>query len=142
MVAAEKPYRRWVWVLVLAGTVCAVPLALLAWGAHSIGTSARERAVDCGKAMEFARARLPESAEGARCTGQQWQDTLVEVDFRMPMTEVGSWLETAYPAGEPPYACARDLCRGASFDEHLHVSVEVTYEDGGTALVRLRAFDT
>lgn len=141
MVDARKPYRRWAWVLVLVGTVCGVPLAFLAWGACSIGASAREQRVDCGKAMEFARARLPESAEDARCTGLRWQDTLVGVDFRMPMTEVGSWLETAYPAGEPPHSCARDLCRRASFDERLHVSVEVAYEDGGTALVHLRAFD-
>ncbi|MEU3609443.1 hypothetical protein AB0E83_28940 [Streptomyces sp. NPDC035033] len=136
-----KPYRRWVWILALVGTVCAVPLAFLAWGAYSLGQAGREQTVDCGKAMEFARARLPESAVDARCTGTHWQDTLVEVDFRMPAAEAGTWLESAYPKGEPPYSCGKDLCRKASFDEQLYVDVEVAYEDGGTALVHLRAFD-
>ncbi|MET9351276.1 hypothetical protein [Streptomyces termitum] len=139
----EKRARHgwWLWAAAAATVLCAVPVGMIVWGAYTLSESGREQAVDCGKAMEFARARLPAGAEGARCTGQHWQDTLVEVEFRLPRAEAAAWPATAYPAGAPPYSCAADLCRSASFDEQLYVTVEVAYEDGGTALVRLRAFD-
>ncbi|MFJ5709962.1 hypothetical protein [Streptomyces sp. NPDC093105] len=138
----KKPYRRWVWVLALIATVCAVPLGLLVWGAYSFGQAGREQTVDCAEAMEFARAGLPETARDARCTGRHWQDTIVEVDFRMPSAEVGAWLETSYPEGVRPHSCEGDLCRDTAFDQQLYVDVTVVYEDGATALVHLRAFDT
>ncbi|MFD8010663.1 hypothetical protein [Streptomyces sp. NPDC058955] len=137
----KKPYRRWVWVLALIATVCAVPLAFLVWGAYSFSEAGRAQDVDCGEAMEFARGRLPEGAADARCTAQHWQDTLVTVDFRMPRTGAAPWLEAAYPAGGTPETCAEDLCWTADFGQDHFVRVEVVYE-GTTALVHLTAFDT
>ena len=138
---ARRKSRWWIWLAVGLTVLCGLPVGLVAWWAYSFSEAGRPQTVDCGEAMEFARGRLPEFAEDARCTGMHWQDTSITVDFRMPSAGVVDWLESTYPAAETPVACDEDLCRGIVFDQTLYVSVQVVYEGGGTALVHLTAFD-
>ncbi|MER6094389.1 hypothetical protein ABT154_00680 [Streptomyces sp. NPDC001728] len=134
--------RTWVWVSASVALVCGAPLALLVWGAMAWDEIGESKPVDCAQLMAFARGSLPMSAEDARCTAAHWQDTRAEAEFRMPRSELGGWLDATYPTGEPPYSCEADRCVDVSFDETLYVNLRVTYEDGGTALVRVEAFDT
>ncbi|MFE1231208.1 hypothetical protein [Streptomyces sp. NPDC058745] len=141
-----KPVRprrsTWIWVSVLVTLCCGGPLALLVWGALAWSSAGDATGVSCTEAMDFARGSLPASAGHARCTEAHWQETRVTADFLMPRGEVADWLAATYPAGEPPYSCAGDLCLKVSYDEALYVDVRVTYEDADTAHVRLSAFDT
>ncbi|MFF0555587.1 hypothetical protein ACH4ZU_29760 [Streptomyces sp. NPDC020472] len=137
----KKKSRWWVWLAVGLVVLCGLPVAFLAWGAYSLTEGSRTQPVDCAKAMEFARGRLPADAEDARCTGTHWQDSYITVDFRMPRAGVADWLRTTYPSGEPPVSCDGDLCRSVDYDQVLYVDVKVVYEDGGTALVHLASFD-
>ncbi|MGW1928055.1 hypothetical protein [Streptomyces sp. NPDC001919] len=138
-----KP-RAWTWVWVSAAVTvfCGGPAAVLVWGATAWSEIGEPKQVDCAEVMTFARGSLPASAEDARCTAAHWQETVAEAEFRMPRDEVGGWLEATYPAGKPAFSCEQDRCVDVSFDEALFVHLRVTYEDGGTALVRVRAFDT
>ncbi|GHG13238.1 hypothetical protein [Streptomyces zaomyceticus] len=132
----------WVWVSAVVTVFCGGPVALLAWGAMAWSEIGESQQVDCSEVMTFARGSLPMSAEDAHCTAAHWQDTVADAEFRMPRSEVGGWLEATYPAGEPAFSCEQDRCLDVSFDEMLFVNLRITYEDGGTALVRVRAFDT
>ncbi|MEU7700856.1 hypothetical protein ACF064_26875 [Streptomyces sp. NPDC015492] len=138
-----KP-RAWTWVWASAAVTvfCGGPAAVLVWGATAWSEIGEPEQVDCAEVMTFARGGLPASAEDARCTAAHWQETVAEAEFRMPRDEVGGWLEATYPAGKPAFSCEQDRCVDVSFDEALFVRLRVTYEDGGTALVRVRAFDT
>ncbi|MFH8578974.1 hypothetical protein OHB11_20335 [Streptomyces zaomyceticus] len=138
-----KP-RAWTWVWVSAAVTvfCGGPVAVLAWGAMAWSEIGESQQVDCSEVMTFARGSLPMSAEDAHCTAAHWQDTLADAEFRMPRSEVGGWLDATYPAGRPSLSCEQDRCLDVSFDEMLYVTLRITYEDGDTALVRVRAFDT
>ncbi len=144
-VPKRKPVKArpwtWVWATAVVTLVCGGPMALLAWGAMAWSEMGRTQQVDCAKAMEFARGTLPADARDARCTGAHFQDTQVEAEFRTDRAGVGAWLAATYPAGEPEYSCEVDVCVRASYDEVLFVDVSIAYEDGGTALVRVHAFD-
>ena len=124
--------------------VLGVPAGCVAWGAYALSESGREREVPCDKALAFARAALPEGARDARCTGAHWQDTYVTASFRMARAETVPWLSATYPAARRAVSCDTDLCLRAEYGDTdlAAVDVDVTYEDGDTALVRLRAFDT
>ncbi|MGW4159865.1 hypothetical protein [Streptomyces sp. NPDC004788] len=101
---------------------------------------------DCAKAMSWAGATLPRSAEGARCTEATWMDTTVEAEFRTPSTEVAGWLAGTYPA-VPAEVTPGGLRLHLDYDDTAGASgaydvlVEVRYEDGDTALVHLTAGD-
>ncbi|MEU1232424.1 hypothetical protein [Streptomyces sp. NPDC005828] len=138
---AKKKSRWWIWLLVGLVALCGLPVGVLAWGVYSFTEAGRTQPVDCADAMEFARGRLPATAEDARCTGAHWQDTVVTVDFRMPRAGVADWLRTTYPGGGPALSCEGDLCLAVDYDQVLYVNVKVVYEDGGTALVHLESFD-
>ncbi|MFJ5827882.1 hypothetical protein [Streptomyces sp. NPDC093089] len=137
----KRKSRWWIWLAVGLTVLCGLPVALLAWSAYSFTEAGRQQVVDCGEAMEFARGRLPASAEDARCTGMHWQDSYITVDFRMPRAGVADWLEATYPGAAPDTPCDEDLCREVDFDQVLYVRVKVVYEDGGPALVHLTSFD-
>ncbi|MEU7070759.1 hypothetical protein AB0B30_08070 [Streptomyces narbonensis] len=138
----QRPRRRtWIWVSVLATFFCGGPLAFLVWGAMVWDDIGKEKPYDCAEAMAFARGRLPAGAEDARCTERHFQDSFVTADFRMPRAEVAPWLAATYPTGTTEPTCKQDLCVDVSYDQLLYVDVQVTYEDGDTALVRVEAFD-
>ncbi len=131
----------------LVSFLCGGPLALVAWTVWEWKDVGRAQPVDCTKAMAFAEATLPKSAWDARCTATHWQDTFVDVEFRMPRREVRPWLAGTYPGHEPPPSCHADVCLDVGYGEPpapggaAAVNVKVTYEDGDTALVHLGAFD-
>lgn len=133
----------WVWVSALVTVLCGGPLALLVWGAMAWDEIGEAKPVDCAEAMEFARGSLPAGAQDPVCTAAHWQDTQVTVEFRMERAAYEPWLAAAYPTREPALTCDHGLaaCSAVSFGESLFVNVGVAYEDGDTALVRLKAFD-
>ncbi|MER7111575.1 hypothetical protein [Streptomyces sp. NPDC000229] len=136
----------WIWVTLLG--VLGVPAGCVAWGAYALTESGRAQEVPCDKAVAFAQGTLPKSAWDARCTQAAWLDTQVHAEFRMPDRESGMWLAATYPGVEPSLSCDTDLCLNVQYgdaaptDGPVAVNVEVTYEGGGTALVRLLAFTT
>jgi hypothetical protein len=108
--------------------------------------------VPCAEALEFGGARLPKGAHDADCTVQTWLDTDYNAEFRMPRADVRKWLTDTYPRDPQPGTefCdhGADLCLnlnssdappppGADADA---VTVNVTYVDATTALVRFSAF--
>jgi hypothetical protein len=108
--------------------------------------------VPCAEALEFGGAKLPKGAHGGRCTVRVWLDTSYLADFRMPRADVPKWLADTYPAGPGPGTefCddGADLCLnldsahaspppGAAADA---VTVNVTYENAGTARILVSAF--
>ncbi|MGW0028225.1 hypothetical protein ACWDXD_00065 [Streptomyces sp. NPDC003314] len=131
----------WVWATVVVTVLCGGPLALLARGATAWSEMGRAQRVDCAEAMEFARGTLPADARDARCTAAHFQDTQVEAAFRTDRAGAGAWPAATCPARETAYSCEVDVCVRASYDEVLFVDVSIAYEDGETALVRVRAFD-
>ncbi|MFB6634192.1 hypothetical protein ACFCWY_30305 [Streptomyces sp. NPDC056362] len=135
-----KPWT-WVWASAVVTLLCGGPIAFVVWGAMAWSGLGETKQVDCSEVMTFARGSLPMSAEDAHCTAAHFQDTRATADFRMPRSEVAGWLEAAYPTGKPPFSCDADRCVDVSFDDVLWVHVRVAYEDGGTALVRVEAFD-
>ncbi|MEV3989981.1 hypothetical protein AB0J57_13860 [Streptomyces sp. NPDC049837] len=134
--------RRWTWIG-LAVVLLGLPGGCVIWGAYAWSEAGRTQQVPCTDALAFARATLPDTARDARCTAAHWQDTYVTADFRMPRAEAKRWLSATYPAAERSVSCETDLCLRAEWDDAdlAAVDVEMTYEDGDTALVRLRAFD-
>ncbi|WP_328943889.1 hypothetical protein OG259_22475 [Streptomyces sp. NBC_00250] len=134
--------RTWIWATVGVTVVCGGPLALLYWFATAWDDIGKPQPADCAAVMTFAHGSLPESAEDARCTEAHFQDTFVTADFRMERAEVESWLSATYPAGEPALTCEQDLCVSVPYDEGVYADVSVTYEDGVTALVRVKAYTT
>ncbi|MFD9607990.1 hypothetical protein ACFWWS_01330 [Streptomyces sp. NPDC059083] len=135
-----KPWT-WVWASAVVTLLCGGPIAFVVWGAMAWSGLGETKQVDCSEVMTFARGSLPMSAEDAHCTAAHFQDTRATAEFRMPRAEVAGWLEAAYPTGKPPFSCDTDRCVDVSFDDVLWVHVRVAYEDGGTALVRVEAFD-
>ncbi|MFC8789362.1 hypothetical protein [Streptomyces cinereoruber] len=139
----RKPVKArpwtWVWATAVMTVICGGPLALLAWGAMAWDEIGEAKPADCSDVMTFARGTLPADARDARCTAAHWQDTVAEAEFRTD--RAGAWLAATYPAGEPESFCEVDVCVRASYDEVLFVDVSIAYEDGGTALVRVKAFD-
>ncbi|MFF6870743.1 hypothetical protein ACFZDF_15595 [Streptomyces sp. NPDC007910] len=124
--------RPWTWVraTVVVTVFCGGPPALLARGATAWSEMGRAQRVDCAEAMEFAR-----------CTAAHFQDTQVEAAFRTDRAGAGAWPAATCPARETAYSCEVDACVRASYDEVSFVDVSIPYEDGETALVRVRAFD-
>ncbi|MET9429153.1 MULTISPECIES: hypothetical protein [unclassified Streptomyces] len=136
---------RWGWICLALPAVLGLPAGCLAWGAYSLSESGREQPVPCDKAMAYARGALPEGARDARCSGAHWQDTYVRAEFRMERAAAEPWIAKTWPAAEPRAgSCDTDLCLHAEYgDADLSaVGLEVTYEDGETALVRLFAHGT
>ncbi|MFF8291418.1 hypothetical protein ACF068_19605 [Streptomyces sp. NPDC016309] len=134
--------RRWTWIG-LAVVLLGLPGGCVVWGAYAWSEAGRTQEVACSEALAFARATVPEGARDARCTAAHWQDTYVTADFRVPRAEADGWLSAAYPAARPSPSCATDRCVHVEFGDAdlAAVDVRLTYEDGDTALVRLRAFD-
>lgn len=137
--------RRWTWIG-LAVVLLGLPGGCVAWGAYAWSQAGSAHEVPCPEAVAFARGTLPKSAWDAKCTQAVWLDTQVDAEFRMPEWEAGMWLTATYPGVEPSIPCDTDLCLNVQYgdaapeDGPVAVDVEVTYEGGGTALVRLLAF--
>ncbi|GGJ49842.1 hypothetical protein [Streptomyces brasiliensis] len=108
--------------------------------------------VPCAEALDFGGAKLPKGAYDGQCTVQTWLDTDYHAAFRMPRADVRKWLADTYPEAPEPGTdlcdTDADLCLnlntqyatppdGAGADA---VTVNVTYEDAGTAVVFFSAF--
>ncbi|MGW0628334.1 hypothetical protein [Streptomyces sp. NPDC002758] len=108
--------------------------------------------VPCAEALEFGGAKLPDGAYGGQCTVQTWLDTSYHAEFRMPRADVRKWLTDTYPGG--PQTGTEFCDHGAGLCLNLNsseappppgadadaVTVNVTYVDATTALVRFSAF--
>jgi len=108
--------------------------------------------VDCGEAMRFAGASMPEGASEQDCTSYSSKDQSYEGTFRMPRSAVEEWLASAFPDAERPASCDGDLCaivRNDPSDENADkntsgvydVDVSVRYEGGSAGDTALVTFD-
>ncbi|MEU3557641.1 hypothetical protein [Streptomyces fragilis] len=110
------------------------------------GATAQE--APCAEALAFAGGTLPSGATDARCTVQTWLDTHYRADFRMPRAEVADWTARNWPAIETrtefchPESAALCASTDSTGGRAHALNVTVTYEDAGTARVRLEAFTT
>ncbi|WP_327354597.1 hypothetical protein [Streptomyces sp. NBC_01304] len=113
--------------------------------------------ISCSQAMEYAHGTLPAKATDRRCTFTDWMDDQAAGTFRMPRKDVRDWLERSYPgqplqSGGKCYDDAVDLCLNIDYLQEDGkgpekpsaegadmVDIEVSYEDGRTALVDLTA---
>ncbi|MFC7305760.1 hypothetical protein ACFQVC_16220 [Streptomyces monticola] len=107
--------------------------------------------ISCGQAMAYANGSLPDQVTDQDCEFHNWMDDQASGTFRMPRADARSWLSSTYPDGDLDTAsCGEgtDLCLRQDFEHgtagsSVHgVRIDVTYEDGDTALVRLSAFST
>lgn len=135
----------WVWVTVLVSFFCGGPIALVIWAAMAFSEAGKPEPMDCAEAMDWAHATMPKSAEDQHCTVSSWLDTQVKAEFRMPRGEVAGWLAGTYPGGRIRSYCPTDLCVDVQEmppdpGGPAAVNVNVTYEDGGTALVHVMPF--
>ncbi|MFG3202147.1 hypothetical protein [Streptomyces sp. NPDC048192] len=154
--AAERGRTRW-------GTVAAIlalPALILgclavmavrfATSDHPLGGAPEK--VPCAEALAFGGARLPDGAFEGRCTVRTWLDTDYEAEFRLPRTELWSWLRRTYPQAPAPDT---GFCVGGGADfcvdmdsaatvppgiDANAVQIDVTYEGPRQALVRFSAF--
>ncbi|MFF7725988.1 hypothetical protein [Streptomyces sp. NPDC008001] len=130
-------------------------LVLLPAGCSCLALSgaAGGEGISCSEAVEFAGgARMPAHSSDRKCTRRSWRDTSVDGTFRMPRGDVAGWMAENFP-GESPLTkreyCREDLCveqyhpaeHGRSDDDTLIVNVRAAYEEGGTALITLEAFE-
>ncbi|MFE7074889.1 hypothetical protein ACFU96_32850 [Streptomyces sp. NPDC057620] len=107
--------------------------------------------VPCREALRFAdQERLPAGAKDASCVVQHGIDTLYDVRFRIPRTDLDTWLADAYPDMELRTDCVQedaDRCGMLTLDPYAEggaVALELTVRDGsdGLALVHYRPFNT
>ncbi|MFJ9457097.1 hypothetical protein ACIRST_18665 [Kitasatospora sp. NPDC101447] len=142
--------HRWVTGLSLAflGIVLIAPLAFLGFCALLMTEGGKPHAVGCSEAMEFAGGSMPAQATEAVCTDDGgWQDRGYTVEFRMPRDELAQRLTAAFPRVRPGTDNASGLSFGSADasrpdGQAMFVHLDATYEAGGTARVKLRAFDT
>ncbi|MFB7252948.1 hypothetical protein [Streptomyces nojiriensis] len=151
MTVRRKRLTRW---LVITGTTAV--LAVGGWWA-SLWWAAFEGdlGVPCDKAAHFARAaELPAGTRDRNCTTGQWMSASYELDFRAPRQEVAAWLRASYPDTEisEEYCSNADACGHPHLhgptpftDEDGHrladgVRIELDYEDGDVAHVRISGF--
>lgn len=136
----------------LAATAAAATLTFGGWYAYQVSAAmVGTLGVPCDRAAKFVRAaELPAGTHDRRCTTGQWLSISYELDFRAPREETEAWLRASYPDTEP----SREYCSGAdacanpqqkpvpASDKDGHrladgVGVELDYEDGGVAHVRV-----
>ncbi|MEY2230441.1 MULTISPECIES: hypothetical protein [Streptomyces] len=150
MPVRRKRLTRW---LVITGTTAA--LAVGGWWAYQVSAAfVGTLGVPCDRAARFVRAaELPAGTHDRKCTTGQWLSISYELDFRAPRGETEAWLRASYPDAETSGDCTdSDACaypqlpgRAPVKDEAGHrladgVRIELDYEDGDVAHVRISGF--
>ncbi|MFF3764995.1 hypothetical protein ACFYYR_13040 [Streptomyces sp. NPDC001922] len=110
------------------------------------------RKVPCTEGMRFAGLDgLPPGARDSRCRMLSGIDTLYDVRFRIPRTDLTAWLERTYPHTKltadaclqhKADACAQFSPAPASGAKAHVIDLNVTYESGNSARVRFAPFTT
>ncbi|MER5749209.1 hypothetical protein [Streptomyces sp. NPDC002088] len=142
--------RKLLWGLCLVFSVVAV--GWFVWGLVTFASSDDPfntvSEVDCGEAMRFAGASMPEGATEEDCTSYSWMDQSYDGSFRMPRSAVRGWLATSFPGAQRAASCDGDVCaivRNDPDDENTtgayDVDVSVRYEGGSAGDTALVTFD-
>ncbi|MEV7993861.1 hypothetical protein AB0O67_18665 [Streptomyces sp. NPDC086077] len=136
--------------VLIVGTLVVGLVAFVLTDEEDVGAYVAEKA-DCGQALAFGGAALPEGARTESCTVARGIDTGYTAVFRMPRADVRGWLAGTYPAAPAPRSgCVdadADLCLDLGHSDALPpdvdahgVQVTVEHSDARTALVRFSAF--
>ncbi|MFE5558992.1 hypothetical protein [Streptomyces sp. NPDC056544] len=137
-------------------TATTAVLAFGGWYAYQVSAAlVGTLGVPCDKAAHFAHAaELPAGTRDRNCTTAQWMNPSYELDFRAPRQEVAAWLRASYPdtkisegSCSSADACGQPQLSGPRpfKDEDGHrladgVHIELDYEDGDVAHVRISGF--
>ncbi|MFF3679051.1 hypothetical protein ACFYYS_34420 [Streptomyces sp. NPDC002120] len=151
MPVRRKRLTRW---LVITGTTAVLAFggwyASLWWAAFE-----GDLGVSCDRAARFVRAaELPAGTHDRKCTTGQWMSASYRLDFRAPRGETEAWLRASYPDAKvsEEYCSNSDACAHPQLpgpmpatDEAGHrladgVRIELDYEDGDVAHVRMSGF--
>ncbi|SOB83799.1 hypothetical protein [Streptomyces sp. 1331.2] len=136
--------------LTLLGVVLIAPLACFGFLALLLTQGGKPHAATCSEAMGFAGGSMPAEATETVCTDDGgWLDRGYTVEFRMPRAELATRLAAAFPrvrlgtdnATGLSFANAQETDAARPGGQAMFLYLDATYDAGGTARVKLRAFD-
>ncbi|MEU9042211.1 MULTISPECIES: hypothetical protein [unclassified Kitasatospora] len=152
---AERVRKQGTWAtrlpLAFLDLVLIAPFAWIGFCALLLTEDGKPHAVGCSEAMEFAGGSIPAQATETVCTDDGgWQDRGYTVEFRMPRAELAQRLAAAFPRVRLGTDNASGLRFGNAHETNAtrpsgqagFLHLDATYDDDGTARVRLGAFDT